>query len=245
MKLFRRNKKDASAAPVVEKPKTPYKESNEFIQRAKDFEKSEIDNVKKREKIAWFVTGAFGLITLAAVFAVAAMQPLVRTENNVVLVDMKTGQTTVITTLDHKTISNNKELNKLQLENYVKDREGYDWYTIQDTYNATMAKSSKQEQERFNKPFADGVGPDKVLEQKYRVKVDVQSVSFVGETAQVRFTKTKLPVSPVSGEQPVTQNMIASIAFHYDNPPVKENERGYNRIGFFADSYQVEAENTQ
>ena len=127
----------------------------------------------------------------------------------------------------------------------MKNREGYDWYTIQDTYNATIAMSSKEEQDRFNKQFADEVGPDKVLGQKYRVKVDVQSVSFVGETAQVRFTKTKLPVSPASGEQPVTQNMIASIAFHYDNPPVKENDRGYNRIGFYVDSYQVEVENTQ
>lgn len=245
MKLFRRNRQNTASSPAVEKSKTPYKESIAFIQSAKEFEKSEIENIKKREKIAWTVASAAGLVTVAAVFAVAAMQPLVRVDPYIVMVDTKTGQTNVITTLDHKTLSNNKEMNKFLLELYVKSRESYDWYMIQTTYDTTIAMSSPQEQARFSKPFSDGIGPDKVLGDKYRVKVDIQSVSFVGDTAQVRFSKTKLPVNPASTEQPVTQHMIASIAFHYGNPPIKEDDRAKNRLGFFVDSYQVEVENTQ
>ena len=103
MKLFGRKKaaEQAAVAHKEEKPKSPYKEGNEFIQAAADFEKSEIDNVKKREKIAWTVTGAAALVAVAAVFTVAAMQPLVRVEPYILLVDSNTGKTNVITTLEH------------------------------------------------------------------------------------------------------------------------------------------------
>ena len=245
MGLFSKKDKTTKTNTKEQKPKTPYKESIEFIQAAKEFEKSENDNIRKREKLAWFVAGAAGLITVASVFAVAAMQPLVRVEPYIMLVDMNTGKTNVITTLEHKTLSNNKELNKHFLGRYVINREGYDWYTIQTTYDTVIAMSGPQEQARFTKPFQDEVGPDKVLADKYRVKVDIKSISFVGDTAQVRFTKTTLPVTPTSGEAPATQHLIATIAYHYDNPPLKEEEREYNPTGFIVDCYQVEVENSQ
>lgn len=52
MKLFGRKKaaEQAAVAHKEEKPKSPYKEGNEFIQAAADFEKSEIDNVKNGKK---------------------------------------------------------------------------------------------------------------------------------------------------------------------------------------------------
>lgn len=247
MKLFGRKKaaEQAAVAHKDEKPKSPYKEGNEFIQAAADFEKSEIDNVKKREKIAWTVTGAAALVAVAAVFTVAAMQPLVRVEPYILLVDSNTGKTNVITTLEHQTVDNDKVLNKHWLGRYVVNREGYDWYTIQDTYDTTIAMSSPQEQARYSKPYQDGVGPDKILKEDFRVKVEIKSISFVGETAQVRFSKTKLPVNPSSGVQPITEHQIATIAYHYDNPPTKEEERDYNPVGFIVDSYQVEVENVQ
>ncbi|MFC3873670.1 virB8 family protein [Neisseria musculi] len=243
MGWFSRKGKNGQARLKEQRPKTPYKESIGFIQAAKAFEKSENDNIRKREKLAWFVAGAAGLTAVASAFAVTAMQPLVRVEPYIMLVDMNTGKTNVITTLEHKTLSNNKELNKHFLGRYVINREGYDWYTVQTTYDTVMAMSGTQEQARFTKPFHDGVGPDSVLADKYRVKVDIKSVSFVGDTAQVRFTKTTLPVVPASGEAPAAQHLIATIAYHYDNPPLKEEEREYNPTGFVVDSYQVEVEN--
>lgn len=169
MKLFGRKKaaEQAAVAHKEEKPKSPYKEGNEFIQAAADFEKSEIDNVKKREKIAWTVTGAAALVAVAAVFTVAAMQPLVRVEPYILLVDSNTGKTNVITTLEHQTVDNDKVLNKHWLGRYVVNREGYDWYTIQDTYDTTIAMSSPQEQARYSKPYQDGVGPDKILKRGF------------------------------------------------------------------------------
>jgi type IV secretion system protein virB8 len=243
MKLFR--KKGVTQPVEKTKSKTPYQEGEAFIRAAKEFEKSESESIKKREKAAWIVAGGAGLTAIAACFAVAAMQPLVRVEPYILLVDTATGKTNVVTTLDHQTLSNDKELNKYWIGRYVINREGYDWYTIQTTYDTVIAMSSQDEQQRFSKPFEDNLGPDKVLADKFRVKVEVESVSFVGETAQVRFTKTKIPVNPSSAEPAVVQHLIATVAFHYGNPPLKENERAYNPVGFLVDSYQVEVENTR
>ena len=51
MKLFR--KKGVTQPVEKTKSKTPYQEGEAFIRAAKEFEKSESESIKKREKAAW------------------------------------------------------------------------------------------------------------------------------------------------------------------------------------------------
>ena len=247
MNLFR--KKNAAPATIAadkpKRPKTPHQQGNAFIQAAKAFEKSEIDMVRKQSKIAWSITGVAVLMAAAATFAVAGLTPLKSVEPFIVPVDNNTGLTDVISTLKHQTVENDEVLNNYWLGKYVEYREGYDWYTVQDTYDAAMLLSSPQEQEVINQLYSSDYAPHKVLGDKYKVKVKIKMITYLGETAQVRFEKIRVPTSQATNEEPVVQNMMATIAFSYENRAQNEKDRLVNPLGFQASSYRADMENTQ
>lgn len=247
MSLFR---KKTPAAPVAaaekpKRPKTPHQQGNDFIQSAEEFEKSEIDAVRRQSKTAWSVAGVAVLMAAAATFAVAALAPLKSVEPFIVRVDNNTGYTDVISTLKHQTVENDEVMNNYWLGKYVEYREGYDWYTVQDTYDATMLLSAPQEQEVVNRLFNSEYAPHKVLTDKYQVKVKIKMITYLGGTAQVRFEKIRIPTSQATHEAPVTQNMMATIAFGYENGAQNEKERLVNPLGFQAVSYRADMENAQ
>ena len=70
-------------------------------------------------------------------------------------------------------------------------------------------------------------------------------ITYLGETAQVRFEKIRVPTSQATNEEPVVQNMMATIAFSYENRAQNEKDRLVNPLGFQASSYRADMENTQ
>ena len=116
---------------------------------------------------------------------------------------------------------------------------------MQDTYDATMLLSAPQEQEVVNRLFNSEYAPHKVLTDKYQVKVKIKMITYLGGTAQVRFEKIRIPTSQATHEAPVTQNMMATIAFGYENGAQNEKERLVNPLGFQAVSYRADMEYAQ
>ena len=134
-----------------EQPKQSNKQGNksadnkaalEFVTAARAFEKSEIDMVRRNSKIAWRIAGVSLLLVGLMAGAIAGLTPLKQVQPFVVRVDNATGATDIVTTVKQKEESYGEVMDKYWLTQYIQYREGYDWQTIQDSYNATMLMSA-------------------------------------------------------------------------------------------------------
>lgn len=220
----------------------PQHAAEKFMQAASDFTKSEIERVKFQNKLFLGIAAATTVAALAMAVALAAITPLKTVEPFIVRVDNNTGLTDVVATRKNQTIENDEVINKYWLAQYVRYRETYDWQTIQSTYDATMLLSSADEQARFGAIYDSPASPDKILENNYRVKVKVRNIAFLGDSAQVRFTKTTAPTVPQNAGVDKEENFIATVAFDYKNTPSKEADFLVNPLGFQVLSYRVDPE---
>ena len=221
--MFHRNKKTSNADYHKQSPssapltkKQLNKETYTFIQSAKAFEQSEIDRIRRFSKIAF----------------------VLRVDNN-------TGATDIVSVMKEREDSYGEVVDKFWLAKYVRDREGYDWYTIQASYDSAMLMSGPEEQDRLAKLFELPEAPHKILKNNFRVEIEVTSVAFIGnDTAQVRFIKRVRPLTE-GITVPAPQKYIATISYEYKSAPQSEQDRLINPLGFQALSYRADPEATE
>lgn len=214
-----------------------------FIQAAKDFEKSEIERIRKNSKIAWRISGVCLVLTGIAIGAVAGLTPLKTVEPFVIRVDNNTGATDIVTTLKQTEKSYGEVTDKFFLAQYVQYREGYDWQNVQDTFNATNLLSSPAEQKLFSAIYRDNPqAPHLVLKDQFRIKIKINAIAFIGDMAQIRFEKH---IIPLGGDQtiPPPQKYIATVSYSYKNASMKDEDRLINPLGFQVLSYRTDKEN--
>ena len=214
-----------------------------YIQAAKDFEKSEIERVRKNAKLAWRLMAASMAITAISVVAVAMLTPLKSVQPFVIRVDNNTGLTDTVSVMKNRQDSYDEIVDKYFLKQYVQYREGYDWETIQTTFDATKLMSNDAVAAEFAALYAGENAPHKVLRNSRKVLIRVQSVAFLGELAQVRFTKQAIAVGGTANDQqspPI--KMIATIAWEYQGGKMSEQDRLINPLGFKVKSYRVDRE---
>ena len=227
------------------KKKHPIKAGNEFIQAAKAFESSEIDRVRRNSKIAWRLAAGCLILAGVAIGAVAGLTPLKTTTPFVIRVDNNTGATDIVTTLKHSEKSYGEVTDKFWLAQYIQNREGYDWQTIQDSYNATMLMSAPSIQGEFAKIYNDNpAAPHKVIKDTAKVEAKINAITFIGKTAQVRFEKRIIPLTGDTSRPVQTERLIATIGFEYAGASMSEAERRVNPLGFIVTSYRVDPETT-
>ncbi|RZT91058.1 type IV secretion system protein VirB8 [Advenella incenata] len=222
---------------------SPRHEAISFIQKAQEFEKSQIEAVKRNNKLAWRVTGASMLLAVLSVGAVIGLTPLKTVEPFVLRVDNNTGATDVVTSVrDIKPLKFDEAIDKFWLSQYVRYREGYDWWTVQPGYDASMLMSSPHIQNDIGAFFESAAAPYKVLKDKARVDIRVISISFFDSTAQIRFEKRVKFLAGDQSNAPAPQRLLATVAYRYVNKPITEKDRLVNPLGFQVMSYRVDPE---
>lgn len=261
MGLFKKNT-DAidSVKAKKEKKLTPEQQainaSEEFMNLMQGFESYRMQENEKSKKNAWRIAGASSVIAGLAVASIAFLTPLKTVEPLILRVDNNTGYVDMVTTLSNSQVAYGEEVAKYFLSEYVKNRESYDWYTIDDTFQKALLMSSEDEQNRLKIAFQKPTAPYKVYKDKERVKVEINNVSFIdgatadGGKAQVRYTQTIEPNSggsydPLSNQispVPKVTKFVATIAYEYRNIPTKENVRLVNPVGFTVLSYRTDIE---
>ena len=140
--------------------------------------------------------GFFGSLVVAglAVGAVFGLTPLKEAVPFVQRVNQTTGEVDIVTTVKNKEMHYDEAVNKYWLKTYVQYRESYDWNLIQSTYDATYLMTAPEIRSEFTSFYNSPAAPHKVLKQFSKVLVKVTNISFVGDMAQVRFTKEVVPV---------------------------------------------------
>lgn len=250
-------KKPVEKTNLDKKPKTPQNPKKEtkssftkgYIAASTEFENTRIDEIEKSRTIAWRVAGASLLTTIFISIAMVFLMPLKEVEPYLVRVDNNTGQTDIVTVLANAESDYGEEVAKFFAANYVRLVEGYDWYTVQATFNKALLFSDTDVQNRLNNKFASAQAPHKIHQEKERVEIDIDNVTFIGENLiQVRFTKRVVPTNGgVYNAQenrlqpaPIESQAIATIGFDYINVPNVDEVRLINPLGFAVKSYRVD-----
>lgn len=237
-KFFNKSKGEVSEQAV----KNPIHLTQSAMKQVKDFERDRIENSGKSEKIAWRVATGSMLIAGLAVAAVYQLTPLKSVELRVLRVDKSTGAVDELTLLKDGKEKYGEALDKAFLTTYVRNRESYDWETIQATYDETISMSTSEVANEFRRIYDKPDAPHKTLKNQYKIITKVNAISFIGDVAQIRFENSKMMVGGALVQNVIPTHWIATIAYRYDNIPMKEEERRKNPLGFKVTSYRVDPE---
>lgn len=220
------------------KPETNLKH---YQDAAAGWESAEITAVKRSEVRAWRVAAGASLLAGLSILAVVLLTPLKTVEPFVVQVD-EIGASSVVTLLDAKSISASEALDKYWLGQYVNYREEYLSQTSYGNFIAARLLSSPAVGAAyFNQVNPENPrSPTAVYGTKGAMEVTVTSITFIGKQhAQVRFVRKE---KRGSDSQASESRWIATVAYQYLNPPLKESERLINPVGFQVTDYRLDPE---
>lgn len=208
---------------------------------ALSFETSRIEEIQKSERMAWRVAQGFGLTTILAVGAVALLTPLKTTVPYVIQVDNATGRTQILELSDQHNIPVSEVMDRYWLGLYVKQREGYDWQTIENDFkNIRELSMPNVFQGYFNERVKEGANLDKILGPMTSWRIELISVVPTGNgIATVRFIRKEYNnYDGVYGKQTY---WTATISYEYlPSYKVSDARRLINPLGFKVTSYRVD-----
>ncbi|AUT66781.1 virB8 family protein [Paraburkholderia terrae] len=208
-----------------------------YLKQAQDFERSKVQAAEEKARIADRRSILSGSVALAAVFGMGALGLLKRPNPPAVLrINDATGKVDVLPTTANGHVSFTEKTDRHDLHIYVELRESYDWETIQDAHSAVMLMSDDQEKSAYDTFIRGATGPLKMLKDKWRVIAKVGSITFVGSTAQVFFSRQAIPLN-VATRRPDPTYWIATVAFARVNVPEKQDEQDIDPDGFRCTSY--------
>lgn len=178
------------------------------------------------------------------------LTPLKEVRPYVIRVDNNTGATDIVTMLDTQSTTADEQTAKYFSAMYVKLREGYDWYTIQEQINQAMLFSDSNMQNQINTKFARPDAPHKIYKENQRVEIKITNTSIIDDKGliQVRFTKSIVPTNGGSWDvqnqrmnpAPIVTNHMATIGYEYVNVPAVDDVRLVNPFGFTVKTYRVD-----
>lgn len=216
-----------------------------FLNQIRAFEEDRVSLAKQSAKTAWKVATGFGLLAVLSVGAIAVMMPLKHTEPYLLKVDNVTGYTDVVKPLtDAKGVSYGEVLDKYWLNQFIIERNGYEWETIQNSFNTVKLMSNRQVFGAYSYYITGDKSPTKIFSDKRVIRIDVQGITFLPATskeqaiAQVRFTRHIENNEGVAAIGYKPTQWTATITFDYRAPIKTEDERRLNPLGFQVTSYR-------
>lgn len=210
-----------------------------YLKQALAFERSKVQAAQDKARIADRRSVLSGVVALAAVFGMSALGILRRPNPPAVLrVNDTTGAVDVLPTTANGHVTFTEKTDRHDLHEYVVLRESYDWETIEDTHKAVMVMSDDREKQIYDTFIRGPAGPLKMLKDQARVIARVGSITFVGSTAQVFFSRQLFPLNPAA-QRPDPTFWIATVAFTRVNVPEKTDEQDIDPDGFRCASYEV------
>lgn len=208
---------------------------------ALDFEASKALMIANSEHRAWNITKGSCTLTALSWLALVLLMPLKTEVPYVAMVNEVTGYTQLLTTLNEDTISKQDALDAFWVGNYVRTREVYDWYTLQDSYDTTLLMSSPDVGRDYAGIFEGDDALDSVWGKRIKAQVRLLSKPIIkNNTATVRFEKTLKSVEDSRKGQSTT--WIATLAFRYKTDAQSDEKRLKNPLGFEVVSYRLDPE---
>lgn len=217
--------------------------ADDYFRQASDWDVDQVQRTKKNERRAWIIAGMAGTIALLSVSANLMLFPLKQVEYRIIRVDEVTGMVDVQrTTLDKVKTSEKEATDRYFLRKYVRAREGFLYDEYDTNYRTVGLLSSAPEQKKWHDEYKPENPTAKInrLGVKIRERIKFRAVTFIGKNlANVHFTK----ITEQNGAQPVESYHIATVPYRYVNPPMSDDDREINPLGFqVAEGYRSDVE---
>lgn len=244
--IYDENKKMSEISPVEKKELALDKSLH--TKAMVSFQK---DRMKEQRIIMWVGVGfgAVGIVAAGAMaVAIAIMMPLKEVKPYISEVDQVTGVANVISAIgdDKIKLTYQNLMDASNLQNFVINRESYDWNSIQNSLDKVKLQSSNGVYEAMRRFIVESPNsPLQILAKDKIMKVGVVSRPIVNSdtgVATVRFYKA---VTDDSGKviqgYPVT-HWQATITFDYNHKLSSDEDILNNPLGFNVTSYRVDQE---
>lgn len=216
------------------------------IETSMSFKQHMLTKETRSKKLAWgaaIVMTAFAFLCIAAVIV---MLPLKKSEIQLFSVDKQTGRTEFVSSVLDKDISTQEAMAKFFGANYVKLREGYNYFALQHDYDIVQLYSSAAVKGEYLAMFAGKEAPDKVYQNADYV-VDTEIISNVITSATkpdmldtIRLKKT---IRSVQNGSVRTEIWNIRLTYHYiPSAKLSSSQRENNPLGYVVTSYQRDKE---
>lgn len=204
--------------------------------------------LERSERRAWLVAVsglALGLIGIAAVFV---QGPLRRVVEVPIVVDRVTGETTIQQRLNVETIPPMEALDKHNLANFVRAREGYSWMFLQRDFDEVARMAVPAVFNAYNQQFQGEAALQKKVGASEDWRIRIVSVQLAaagrrGNKGEATVTYDKVVHLADRNLPDVTTRHVASVVYEYQ-PKVlaKERDRIENPFGFVVTAYRSDPE---
>lgn len=207
-----------------------------FVEAAREFERSEIENQRLMRNVAFAAAGGFAVLAgICGVVAAIAVMKQPEPKLTIVEHDRATGQTTVLRPLDGAPITYDEGMKRERLRFYIETCESYDWWTIQATADACKLMSNDKVGTAYMNRIQAADAPLALLRDKGKVIAKVTGTTFLSDNvAQVRYTLSTYDLGNPNSDRPVAQTYwIETVSFEF-NPlrRMTDAEREINPLGF-------------
>jgi len=221
-------------------------EKERVTRTAKNFEQHMLER-DSRDRKAGFVFGGICLgIAAAAVITVVILLPLKQTETALYVTDGITGRTERVTMVNSVTFNENEVMNNFWVAEYIKRREGYNYFALQNDYTVTQLFNSNEVNNAYLDIFSGRTSPDKIYHNAQK-QVLISIVSdFITDAkdpdkvATVRYKKT---IRDTKTREEDVEFWVARLTFRYiPEKELTESQREANPLGFIVTTYSTERE---
>jgi type IV secretion system protein VirB8 len=204
--------------------------------------------LERSERRAWWVAIAGLVLGLVGIAAVFVQGPLRRVVEIPIVVDRVTGEATIQQRLGVETIPPLEALDKHNLANFVRAREGYAWMFLQRDFDQVARMAVPAVFADYNRQFeGDGALQKKVgAAEDWRINiigVRLAASGRAGNKGEATVTYDKVVRVTDRNLPEVTTRHVASVVFQYQ-PKVlaKERDRLENPFGFVVTAYRSDPE---
>ena len=217
-----------------------------YWQEAAAWDSDRVAQLRRTERIAWFVAAGSGLCAMLCAGALMLLVPLKRIAPFLVRVDNTTGIVDVVP-VAAGSVDPGEAVTRYLLTHYVMVCERFNFSTAESDYAECGAFHSAQRNQAWYAAWnpANPASPLNLYKDGTTIRASVVSVSFfrrangISDLAQVRYLKRLRHAG--SAEEEVT-HWIATIQYAYTPPSQDIRTRSLNPLGFKVLDFRPEPE---
>lgn len=212
-----------------------------YLAATQNLECDHLSELLASRRRAWQVALAASLLTLTSLIAVAALTPLKQVTPVVLRVDNVTGHVDMITTVNRIEHSYGEVVDSYFINQYILNRETYDYSTLQTLYDTTALLSSPEMQEQYYSLFSGATARQHQWGANVKVQVHIQSIipNTKARTAVIRLTTQ---AHHAQRGLDAKQHWIVTLSYRYVDALMGVTERRHNPLGFQITSYRRDPE---
>lgn len=147
----------------------------------------------------------------------------------ILCVDQTTGAVDNMTAIKDQQVTQNQAVDRYFVAEFVRSFEGYNYNTIQTTYDRTLAMSDIPVQNQYKKIYSGDYARHTVLGSSGNITVDITSVILDGND-QVPVARVRFKTIMNRNGQPVTNYYIATVGYKYNIKSMPDDKRLLNPL---------------